>query len=592
MKFDRINTAISLFKSAYAPYKREMFLLVVLGFLGGILEGIGVNAIIPLFSFVSGGGEANDFVSNAIRQLFAVLHIPFNLKYLLIFICVLFIIKAFAMVIFNYINVAITSDYEKQTRSFLFRDTLLSKWSYLLKQKIGYLEQVLVTDVTRSASLLRHIIGMIFMATNLIIYLAVAVNISPLITLLTFVIGGILFAFFKPLFYKARMASKQQAEVTKETAHLVNENMIGIKTVKASSREQAVLEKAENRFEKLRETSVRVNLLSSINSSLVEPTGILFIVVLFAISYKLPGFNFASFAVIIYLVQRIFSYLQIAQNRLQTISELAPYLQTAISYSQEALANKEQVSPGEGFTFNESLHFKNISFRYQDTQRDALTDINLTIEKGQMVGIIGPSGAGKTTLVDLMLRLFEGNSGKILIDGRDIRNIDLRTWRDRVSYVSQDIFLLNDTIANNIRFYDNAASLQEIEDAAKIASIDSYIQSLPKKYDTPVGERGLLLSGGQRQRIVLARALLKKPQILILDEATSALDNESENLIQEALTEIKGKITIVIIAHRLSTIKNCDKLIVLENSTKKEEGAAETLLADKTSYFYKVSQIT
>ena len=208
-----------------------------------------------------------------------------------------------------------------------------------------------------------------------------------------------------------------------------------------------------------------------------------------------------------------------------------------------------------------------------------------------MVGLIGPSGAGKTTIVDLLLRLFVPSSGKILIDGESVDTVTLSEWRKHIGYVSQDMFLMNDTIENNIRFYNQNLTQQEIIEAARLANIDQFIDSLPNKFSTIIGERGTLLSGGERQRVILARVLARRPDILILDEATSALDNESEALIQKAIETLHGKITVLVIAHRLSTIKAVDKLIALENGRIREQGRPASLLKDKESYFFKVYNV-
>lgn len=204
-----------------------------------------------------------------------------------------------------------------------------------------------------------------------------------------------------------------------------------------------------------------------------------------------------------------------------------------------------------------------------------------------MTGIIGPSGAGKTTIIDLFLRLLHPQEGEILIDGINIDEIDKKSWHNNIGYVSQDIFLLNDTIENNIRFYSDSLNHKDIAEASKSANIYDFIETLPDKFQTFVGERGIQLSGGQRQRIVLARILARKPQILVLDEATSALDNESEHKIQEAIKNLRGKLTILIVAHRLTTVMNTNKILVLKDGFIVEEGSPEELLENKRSYFYK-----
>jgi ABC-type multidrug transport system fused ATPase/permease subunit len=214
--------------------------------------------------------------------------------------------------------------------------------------------------------------------------------------------------------------------------------------------------------------------------------------------------------------------------------------------------------------------------------------VNFSISRGEMVGLIGPSGAGKTTIVDLVLRLFNPTSGEILLDGKNIRKIKLKDWRKNIGYVSQDIFLINDTIANNIKFYDDSISDKEIEEAAKSANIYDFIQNCPEKFETNIGERGIMLSVGQRQRIIIARVLARQPKFLLLDEATSALDNESELKIKESIDGLKGKVPVFIIAHRLSTVMNCDKVLAIENGKIIEQGEPKKLLNDKKSYFYQI----
>jgi len=208
-----------------------------------------------------------------------------------------------------------------------------------------------------------------------------------------------------------------------------------------------------------------------------------------------------------------------------------------------------------------------------------------------MVGIVGKSGSGKTTLVDLLLRLLEPSRGQIFIDQVGIDQIHMMESRKNIGYVSQDVFAINDTIENNIRFYDKAVTWEQIIQAAKAAYIYDFIQSQPRQFQTEVGERGIMLSGGEKQRLVLARTLARNPSILVLDEATSALDNESELMIQKAIEELKGRVTIIVIAHRLSTLHGCDEIGILENGRIVEQGPPARLLKDKDSRFYQMYNI-
>jgi len=267
-----------------------------------------------------------------------------------------------------------------------------------------------------------------------------------------------------------------------------------------------------------------------------------------------------------------------------------PYLQVVMDYRQLTTENEEIFPEAPSFKFEEKITLDKLKFSYNDKKK-IINGLNLTIKKGEMVGLIGSSGAGKTTIADLLLRLFYPDSGSILIDGKDINQINIKSWRKNVGYVSQDIFMLNDTIKNNIKFYDDSVTKNDIIKATKMANIYSFIESLPRKLETVVGERGIKLSAGQRQRIALARVLAKDPHILILDEATSSLDNKSEALIQKSIENLKGKITVLAIAHRLSTLLNSDKIFVLEKGRIQEEGSPQQLLKNADSHFYKMYNI-
>jgi ATP-binding cassette, subfamily C, bacterial len=573
-----------LLKEAFSQYKWQIVLMAVLSFFSGILEGIGITAIIPVFSIMS-GDKASDVISRAIAKFFELAGFHYTVKYLLIFMAFLFMIKAALLFFSQYITVKITSDYEKDTRFNIFRLMLESKWPFLLRQKVGYLDQILTTDINVSSALLKHISTIILIAANLMVYSFLVINISFVIAILALALGGSVFLIFKPLFYKNRAASAEMADQHKRLAHFVNESVTGMKSIKSLLAEGGVLFRGLEYFDRMKNLRMRVNSLKNFTNAALQPLAFFFVMGIFAFFYKTSAFNFASFAVIVYAVNRVFANIQFAQSEVHMISSSVPHLLSILSYQKETLKNKEVSRGDKKFIFNGGLEFRNVGFAYNE-HREALSGVNLVLKKGEMLGLIGPSGAGKTTVVDLLLRLLEPERGEIMVDGVNAINISSREWRMNIGYVSQDIFLINDTIANNIKFYDSAISDEDMIEAAKIAHIYDFIKEQPDGFSAIVGERGMQLSGGQRQRIVLARVLARHPKILILDEATSALDNESEILIQKAIESMKGKITVLAIAHRLSTVLRADKLLVLENGKIIEEGSPQTLLRDKKSYFY------
>jgi subfamily B ATP-binding cassette protein MsbA len=240
---------------------------------------------------------------------------------------------------------------------------------------------------------------------------------------------------------------------------------------------------------------------------------------------------------------------------------------------------KEQPHAAAMAPFQDRIEFRDVGFAYDAQHSDVLCGISFTVQAGQMVAVVGRSGAGKTTLVNLLPRFYDVTAGAILIDGVDLRDVTIASLRSQVGIVTQDTVLFDDSVANNIAYGSPHASREQIEAAARAANAHEFVAALPNAYDTMIGERGQRLSGGQRQRLAIARALLKNAPILVLDEATSALDTESELLVQEALANLMMNRTSFVIAHRLSTIRRADAIIVLERGRIVEVGRHDDLLA-------------
>ena len=575
----------------FGQYKIQIFILIALGFIGGFAEAIGINALIPLLSFALGTADREmDTISKMIKSFFDYFSIEFTVAYILIFIVSLFFIKTIIMVFSHYIKVRITSDYEERTRRDLFETILNANWPYLIKQKLGHLETVLMLDVPASTSLLNQTSTAIMLLTSLIIYILVAINISAPVTLITLALGIIIFLILKPFIRYTRMLGYQKININKSTAHTINENILGIKTVKIMNVGDKIAEKGRFYFREMRNIYIKLSLLNSMPIPFIQFIGIVYICAVFAFAYKSAYFSIAAIPSIIYLIYKIFSYLEQLQSGLSTFNGIIPSLKSVLKQKDSAFAFKEPNAGVSKFKFNNELRFENVFFSYIP-QKEILKGINFSIHKGEFIGLIGPSGAGKTTIVDLILRLLVPIKGTIAIDGIDINSIDIAEWRRNIGYVSQDIFLMNDTVANNIRFYDESLNDSDIETAAKMANIYEFVKELPEGFDTIIGERGLHLSAGQRQRIVIARILARKPELLILDEATSALDNESEAKIQQVIKNLKGKVTVLVIAHRLSTVLDCDRLLALDDGMITEEGVPQILLENKDSYFFKTFNI-
>ncbi|MEK7095131.1 MAG: ABC transporter ATP-binding protein [Patescibacteria group bacterium] len=580
------NTIKTLW-ATFSRYRWHVLALSAFGILSPLLEGIGINAVVPLMSFFMGGGVATDFINEIVQTLFSFLHIPFSFRYLLGFILVLFILRAISVITFGYIRGWINADFLGKESEDVMHRTLLSSWSFSLKQKIGTMHNTLVRDVQQTGGLLGAVVQVIQSFSGFLMYLLVAINISPVMTFYAVGGGACLMLLLRPFLHRTERLGRQTAGVEKQFAQFLSEHIIGMKSIKASGAERAAIFNGATHIRLLRHLSIKQSFVGTLSTSFFQPSAIVLVTLLFLLTYHTPEFNIISFTASLYLIQKIFAYLESGQNAMQSVSGLLPYAKNLADFKHSLDKHRESTEGTELFVFRKELAFKSVSFSYEEG-KTILDSVDFSVRAGEIVGIVGPSGAGKTSIADLILRLFKPNQGTILVDGIPSTSISLEEWRTHIGYVSQDVFLINDTIEENIRFYNKNLTKEDIENAAKQANIYNFIMGLPEGFKTTTGDRGVMLSGGQRQRIALARALAGKPSLLILDEATSALDHESEQLIHEAISKLKGIVTVFIIAHRPSTVSEANTIMVLNRGKIVEKGSPEDLLKNNDSYFYKM----
>ncbi|MCX6787516.1 MAG: ABC transporter ATP-binding protein, partial [Candidatus Kaiserbacteria bacterium] len=442
----------------------------------------------------------------------------------------------------------------------------------------------------QSGSLLSSVAQIVQSFSGFCMYLLVAINISPTMTLYTVGGGAVLLILLRPFLRRGQSIGEQAAGVEKQFAQFLSEHIIGLKSIKAAGVERAAIADGSTHIRTIRHLSIRQSFVRSASGSFFQPLSIVLVVVLYVLTYQTPEFSIISFAASLYLIQKMFTYLESGQNALQTTSELMPYAHNVVASKRTLDLHSESSSGDVPFALAKELSFKDISFSYSEGTL-ILKDIDFSIRAGETVGLIGPSGSGKTSVADLLLRLFKPNKGSIFLDEVPSESFSLSEWRKHIGYVSQDVFLLNSTIEENIRFYNQELTAEDIENAAKQANIYDFIKGLPEGFKTITGDRGVMLSGGQRQRIALARALAGKPVLLILDEATSALDHESEKLIHESIRALHGKVTVFIIAHRPSTVAEANTILVLDHGHIVERGTPQELLENHASYFYKMQRV-
>ena len=359
----KIIRAYGFFKQAYYKHKSKVILMTLLGFASGFVGGVGIGAVIPLFSFVTKNSPENlDPISKLIAGIFSILGIEYRLRYLIIFIGLLFLVKAVFSFWANYLNQRAAIDYEKETRQEIFEHVMKADWPHLLKQKVGHLSTVVMDNLSAASALLTNISMVILSLTSLVMYAVIALNISYKITLLTLAIGILLFFCLRPLFKKIRLLSNENVIVSKEANHYINQHIIGAKTVKTMAVEKEILRGSKLHFDQLGESRLQIYKYGNILGTFLEPMTLLVIIPIFALTYRNPDFNIASFAAILYLVQKMFSFMQSAQIRFSFVNEQLPHLKSVLNYQEDARRYKEKDSGGQPFSFKSAIEFRNVDF--------------------------------------------------------------------------------------------------------------------------------------------------------------------------------------------------------------------------------------
>lgn len=386
---------------------------------------------------------------------------------------------------------------------------------------------------------------------------------------------------------KLRNFSRRGQEILGNINVTIIESFSGIKVVRAFGMEDRELEKFQvdnDNYLKVMKKNVKY---VEITSPLLEVLGVVSAAFILwyggsqVLNNEISQGTFLAFIVALFMMY----------SPIRILFKIYTNVQTALAGAERVFGildqDEEKLWEGENEfnEFNEGIEFRNVSFRYPSRKTMVLNDINLSVKKSEVIAIVGMSGSGKTTLVDLLFRFFDATSGSILIDGKLIQDYKLSSLRRQLSLVTQETFLFNDTIWNNIAFgCEQEVTREKILEVGRAAHVDDFASKLDDGYDTLLGERGVKLSGGQRQRIAIARAILRNAPILVLDEATSALDSESEKLVQNALHKLMEYRTSFVIAHRLSTIKHASRIIVLDNGKIVESGTHESLLRSSGLY--------
>ena len=480
------------------------------------------------------------------------------------------------------LSVIISSSIYKNITDDLYVKIQSLDMEYFSRTKIGELMIKVLNDPSNVNYLIIESFNMVSEVFRAVVCLIIAFYKDWKLTLGVLVIAPILMVTVKRYSKKLKKSGRARQEATGILNSKLQETLSGIRVIKAFAMEKEEIKDFKKKSMELKRVALKSARYTSKSSAISEAINYIMVAMLlmFGGFRVLRGNHFTTgdFITIVGAISSMYTPVKRAISRYNEISMNIP----SIGRIFEILDVVPEIADAPDCVnfeeFRSDITFENVDFRYKDNDEKILKNINLVAKKGETVALVGNSGGGKSTLVNLIPRFFDVDAGMITIDGINVKNYKIKSLRKKIGIVPQETFLFGGTVLENIKYGNQKASVEEVIEAAKKANAHEFIEKLEQGYETEIGERGVKLSGGQKQRISIARAILENPQILILDEATSALDNESEQLVQDALEKLmKGKTTFVI-AHRLSTIINSDKIVVIQQGEIKEVGSHEELL--------------
>tara|TARA_B100002052_G_scaffold267626_1_gene265689 strand:- start:10144 stop:11916 length:1773 start_codon:yes stop_codon:yes gene_type:complete len=578
---------IQFTRSIYELIRGKLFKVLFYLIIGGFFEGFALLLLVPILNFTMRNDVPSSGILLILDNFLSGLDINFSLGLGLLIFFFVFVLQTIFYLLREY-SIADTIAFARMNiRRNLYGALLKSEWVYIVKKKRGELVSAVVNDSEKAGNAIYSYLIFISSLTISSVYTVTAIIIAPTFTIAMISIALILFLLLKKTLKRGSDFGQISSEGNSQLQIVLNEHFDAMKLVKGTALFDLSENSVKNAAKRLADIERKVLKHNAKLKSYSEPViiALLTFSIYFAITFL--KINIAELFVVLLIFLRLFPKIINLNQMYFQLMVYIPSYDKVLYFTMEALKHVEKTfaSHSKFNEVNRGIEIKNISFEY-NPNAPVINEFSLSIKKGEAIAITGESGSGKSTLTDLILGLIKPTSGLICIDDQPINEINLIDYRNKIGYVSQETILIHDTVKNNILWgKTGSVNDKQFKEICKLSHVDEFVKKMPENYDTIIGDKGTMLSGGQRQRLAIARALARKPEILILDEATSSLDSESERLIQKSIDSLSGEISIIIIiAHRLSTVVNADKIIVLENGSILESGNFEELMKINGSF--------
>jgi len=557
-----------------------------------LMEGISLLMLVPLLQLVGLDVQQGSIgrLAEFISSFFSALGLRPTLIAVLTIYVVIVIIHSLLRRWETSTSLILEHEFVVRLRQRLYHDIAHTSWLFFARKRASDFTHALTTEMERIGSATYSLLNCLATAIVAVVYILLAMKLSAVMTGLVFLCGGGLLFTLRRETSVAHETGEGLSEAMNNLYHAVSEHLSGMKIAKSYGTEAAHVDLFGRLAEQVRHMYAdTVQIHAGVNFWFNVGSVILLGVILY-ISIQVLSIPVAGVLLLLFLFVRVIPKFSAIQQSFQSFVNTLPSFSRVMELQkqcEEAVESKTRKD--ENIEFRHGISVEGVSFSY-DGKVPVIHDLDLPIRAGQTTAIVGPSGAGKTTIADLLMGLIAPDQGRILIDETELVPERMKAWRKQIGYVPQDTFLFHDTLRTNLLWAKPEATEDEMNGALELAAAEEFVSGLPGRLDTILGDRGVLVSGGERQRIALARALLRKPTLLILDEATSSLDSENEKRIQNAIETLHGRMTILVISHRLSTIRGADIIHVVEGGRLVESGTWDHLVANKNGRFRALCQ--
>ncbi len=588
--FNDVKRNLARIYRHFSDYRWYFLLVSIISMIYSLLAGFGLAGFIPIFQLTENKNPENlSRVGKAFQAFFEWTSVELSRTNIFLLILLFLVLRWILYAGSQYLIQSIVADYKKTTVNRLSEKLFRSNWEYFQNQNKGSLLDYLTTRIVQVRHLFRIVTNLLVSYTVALGYLLVALWISVPLTVGAILLSTLIIGVMVPLAGKTKKISEKGVESQNQISRQLSEFMNAFREIKIYNVFNPVHNRIKQQTDRNADAEMKVGLMQKITQETFYV--LISAAIIGGVYYALTFHNarFETIGMVSFLFILLFQRIN-KMDYVQRVAEYSPSINVLQEFSKdldqeaEVINEPSNVETKQERLFQDRIQFKNVSFRYKNngkengdrSQKRALAHVNLTIPRGSMVSFVGKSGAGKSTMIGLLLGLFEPDKGVIQVDETPLPEIGLSRWRAHTGYVPQDPFLLNDTIANNIQFF-REIDRSAVKWAARMSYSLEFIEEAPNGFDTVIGEEGMKLSGGQRQRLVFARAIADRPELLILDEATSELDQISEQNIRESLNELRTEMTILSVSHRLGTVIDSDQIFVLEGGNLVESGTKEEL---------------